>query len=293
MSKRNLLLLMLSFLLAFSISCASEEDDDAGEEDADGSASDAPASSGPKYTSTGKEGTLTGVVKFEGAPPAPSKIQMEGDDFCAKANPNATSETVVINGDKLQNVIVYVKEGPVTKFSFDPSTNPTVLDQKNCQYTPHVVSLQARQQLKITTSDDTTHNVHPTPKNNKEWNKSQPPKGEPIVETFARSEVIPVKCNQHPWMKAFIGVFNHPFHAVTDKDGKYEIKGLPAGEYTIEFWHEKLGSATEKVTVSENGTQTLDFSSGKFTTKSASNSSGIKLGAVMTLSCCQPGHEKH
>jgi protocatechuate 3,4-dioxygenase beta subunit len=94
-------------------------------------------------------------------------------------------------------------------------------------------------------------------------------------------------------MKAYIGVFNSPFYAVTDKDGKYEIKGLPPGEYTIEAWHEKLGSTTEKVTITENGTQTLDFSSAKFAVKSASNSSGLKLGAVFTLPCCRPGHEMH
>jgi hypothetical protein len=294
MSKRKFFLMMMSLLLIFSlitISCGSDEED---EDENGGAAEKEPTDNTanlPKYTKAGNEGTLTGTIKFEGAAPTPAKIQMEGDDFCAKANPNAASESVVVNGDKFQNVIVYVKEG--LKNSFDSPTDPVVLDQKNCQYTPHVVTLQAKQPLKVTTSDETTHNIHPQPKNNKEWNKSQPPKGEPIVETFARAEVIPVKCNQHPWMKAFIGVFNSPFYAVTDKEGKYEIKGLPPGEYTIEAWHEKLGSTTEKVTIAANGTQTLDFSSAKFAVKSASNSSGLKLGAVLTLPCCRPGHEMH
>jgi plastocyanin len=185
-------------------------------------------------------------------------------------------------------VIVYVKEG--LKNSFDPAATPVELDQKDCQYVPHVISAQVKQQIKIVTSDDTTHNVHPQPKNNTEWNKSQPPKGDPLLETFARSEVIPVKCNQHPWMKAYIGVFNHPFHAVTDKDGNYSIKGLPPGEYTIEAWHEKLGTASQKVTVPESGTATLDFSSGAL---KAEKEGSLKLGAAFILSCCQPGHEMH
>ena len=296
MSKRKFFLMMMSLLLIFSlinISCSSDEDEEEGDQPSaeKGESSEPAAAAGPLYTPNGKEGTVSGTIKFDGAAPAPAKIQMEGDDFCAKANPNASSESVVVNGDKLQNVIVYVKDG--LKNSFNVPGDPVVLDQKNCQYSPHVVGLQAKQQLKVTTSDETTHNIHPQPKNNKEWNKSQPPKGEPIVETFARSEVIPVKCNQHPWMKAYIGVFNSPFYAITDKDGHYEIKGLPPGEYTIEAWHEKLGTATDKVTVTENGKQTLDFSSGKFAAKSASNSGGLKLGAVFTLPCCRPGHEMH
>jgi plastocyanin len=213
---------------------------------------------------------------------------MDGDDFCAKNNKNAVSETLVVNGGTLQNVIVYVKEG--LKNSFDPSAEPAVLDQKDCQYTPHVLSLQVKQQIKIVTSDDTTHNVHPQPKNNAEWNKSQPPKGDPLLESFARAEVIPVKCNQHAWMKAFIGVFNHPFHAVTDKDGNYTIKGLPTGEYTIEAWHERLGTASQKVTVKEGETATLDFTSGAL---KAEKKGGLKLGTALIISCCGPGHELH
>src|SRR5438552_16958830 len=150
MSKRKFFLMMMSLLLIFSIitiSCGSDEE----EEGEGGTAEKEPdtAANLPKYTKTGKEGTLTGTIKFEGAAPAPAKVQMEGDDFCAKAYPNAVSESLVVNGDKLQNVIVYVKEG--LKNSFDPPTEPVVLDQRNCQYNPHVVVLPPNQQFKVTT----------------------------------------------------------------------------------------------------------------------------------------------
>jgi hypothetical protein len=123
-----------------------------------------------------------------------------------------------------------------------------------------MVGVQAGQTLKILNSDPTTHNIHPVPANNREWNTSMSPGGSPLERTFAREEVmIPVKCNVHPWMKSYIGVLKHPFFAVTGKDGTFEIKGLPPGEYTIEAWHEKLAPMTQKITVAAKDSKAVDF----------------------------------
>ncbi len=140
-------------------------------------------------------------------------------------------------------MFVYVKDGLGNR-TFDAPKDPVVLDQKGCQYHPHVLGVMAGQTVQIKNDDPTTHNIHPTPKDNREWNESQPPSSPAIEKNFAREEImLPVKCNQHPWMKMYINVVKSPFFAVTDKDGKYEIKGLPPGDYTIAFVQEKLGRA--------------------------------------------------
>jgi hypothetical protein len=133
-----------------------------------------------------------------------------------------------------------------------------VLEQKGCQYKPHVLALQANQKLDVVNSDETTHNIHPSPNNNREWNMTQP-HGMPLEKTFAREEIaISVKCNVHPWMKGYIAVFKHPYFAVTDKNGNFELKEVPPGTYTITAWQEKLGTQTQKVTVGATEA-TIDF----------------------------------
>jgi len=125
---------------------------------------------------------------------------------------------------------------------------------------PRVVAVQVNQSLEVHNSDATTHNIHPVPTVNREWNKSQPAGAAPIQEAFPREEVsIPVKCNVHPWMKSYIAVLKNPYHFVTRKDGKFELKNLPPGEYVIEAWHEKLGTATEKVTLGAKETKSIAF----------------------------------
>jgi hypothetical protein len=125
------------------------------------------------------------------------------------------------------------------------------------------MGLMVGQTLRVINSDNAAHNVHPSPRQNREWNKSQPPGAPPIEEKFTRAEtLIPVKCNQHPWMKAHIGVLGHPYFAVTDKDGKYTIKDVPPGKYTLTAWHEKFGEQPMKdfeVKASEAKTQDFTF----------------------------------
>ena len=204
--------------------------------------------------------SLKGTVKFEGAAPKPSRIEMSADPLCAKARstPAATEDIVVGADGGLANVVVYVSDG-LSSHSFPPPEQPATLEQKGCQYRPHVLALQANQKLEVVNSDETTHNIHPTPNNNREWNMSQP-HGVPLEQSFAREEIaIPVKCNVHPWMRGYIAVFKHPYFAVTDKNGGFELKNLPPGTYTITAWQEKLGTQIQKVTVAAGESKPLDF----------------------------------
>ncbi|HZZ16795.1 MAG TPA: carboxypeptidase regulatory-like domain-containing protein, partial [Candidatus Sulfotelmatobacter sp.] len=199
--------------------------------------------------------TVKGSVKFDGTAPKPSKIDMSQDPACKGSN---EAENIVVSGGDLANVFVYVKDGLGNR-TFDVPKDAVVLDQSGCKYHPHVLGVMAGQTVQIKNDDQTTHNIHPTPKDNREWNESQPPSSPAIEKNFAREEImLPVKCNQHPWMKMYVSVVKNPFYAVTDKSGKYEIKGLPPGDYTIAFVHEKLGEQDQKVTVAAKETKTVD-----------------------------------
>jgi len=205
-------------------------------------------------------GSLKGIAKFEGATLKPARIDMSSDPNCAKSHSTpATTEDLVIDANGgLANVIVYVSDGLGDR-TFEPPQQPAVIEQKGCQYKPHVIALQTNQKLDVVNDDPTTHNIHPMPNNNREWNKSQP-HGLAIEEAFPREEIaIPVKCNLHPWMRGYIAVFKHPYFVVTDKDGSFDLKGLPAGTYTIKAWHEKLGTQTQKITVGTSETKVVDF----------------------------------
>jgi carboxypeptidase family protein len=217
-----------------------------------------------KYVSKGDEGGVSGTVKFDGTPPAAKRIDMGQDANCSATAGEKMTEEYVVNDGKLENVFVYVKGGPVDSHSFDSPSEAVQLDQLGCRYHPHVFGLMTQQTLRITNSDKTTHNIHPSPKVNPEWNEVQSQGAPPKDKTFNRSEVlIPVKCNQHPWMKAYIGVLAHPFYATTDKDGKYTVKGLPPGDYTLVAWHEGGGpngqEQTAKITIGPKDSKTQDF----------------------------------
>ncbi|MGH9971042.1 MAG: carboxypeptidase regulatory-like domain-containing protein [Pyrinomonadaceae bacterium] len=231
-------------------------------------------------------GSVAGAISYNGTPPAPKKIDTSADPVCGQRNPNLVTEDVVVKDGKLANVFVYIKDGTTSDgtkigdYTFTPS-GEVILDQNGCHYRPHVLGLQTNQNLKITNSDPTQHNIHPTPKNNPEWNQTQPNGAPPIEKTFTRAEVlVPVKCNQHPWMKAYIGVLKHPFYAVTGEDGSYTIKGVPPGTYTVAAWHEKGGpNGTEKtmqVTVPASGSGKADFAFGEAAAASA-KSGGLQM----------------
>jgi plastocyanin len=204
--------------------------------------------------------TVTGKVKFEGTPPTPQPIKLSSDPYCQKANPGLTTETEIVGKDgAIENVFVYVKDGLGNR-TFPTPSQPVVLDQKGCHYTPHVFGIQVGQPLQIVNSDDTLHNVHGLAKANKEFNQGQPIQGMKMTHTFSTKEVmIPFKCDVHGWMNAWIGVLDHPYYAVTSADGSFSLKGLPPGTYTIEAWHEKLGTQTQTVTVGEKETKDVAF----------------------------------
>jgi hypothetical protein len=204
--------------------------------------------------------TVTGVVNFEGAAPKEPAINMSAEPDCAKLHSGQVFPKVVDVADgKLANVFVWVKTGLEGK-SFEPATQAVVLDQKGCIYTPHVVALQTNQPFQVTNDDPFNHNVHPLPKTNREWNRSQGADAAPVEEKFPRQEImIPVKCNIHPWMRSYINVVDHPFFAVTGADGSFTIKGLPPGTYTVEAIHESLGAKESSVTLGPSESKQVDF----------------------------------
>ena len=199
--------------------------------------------------------SVSGMVKLDGTAPKAAKIDMSQDPACKGTN---TAETIVDDGGKLANVFVYVKDGLGDR-TFAVPTEAVTIDQQGCKYHPHVLGVMTGQNIEVKNDDPTTHNIHPTPQANREWNESQPPQAAPIEKSFAREEImLPVKCNQHPWMQMYINVVKSPFYAVTGPDGKYEIKGLPPGDYTIAFVQEKLGEQTQKVTLAAKDSKTVD-----------------------------------
>ena len=204
-------------------------------------------------------GNVTGTIRFEGTPPAAEPINMESDPYCQRQG-NARTETVSVgNGSALQNVFVYVKDG-LGERGFPIPSGAVVLDQKGCRYQPHVLGIQVGQTLEIRSSDDTLHNVHAMPASNREFNKAHQAAGIRHTHTFSTREVmVPFKCDVHKWMNAYVGVLDHPYFAVTGADGTFELKGLPPGTYTIEAWHEKLGTQTQTVTIGEQQTSEVGF----------------------------------
>lgn len=204
--------------------------------------------------------SVSGVVRLDGPVPKPGQIPIVGDPYCTKAHPTpmASEDIVADTKGDLQNVVVFVSDG-LTEQNFALPQQAVQIEQKGCTYKPHVVAMRAGQMLRVINSDNTTHNIHPMPANNREWNKSQPP-GLTIEETFARAEVaILVKCNVHPWMRGYVAVFKHPYFAVTGNGGNFDIKDLPPGTYTLQAWHEKLGTATQKITVGANESKAVEF----------------------------------
>ena len=207
-------------------------------------------------TTTGN-GTISGKVTFAGTAPAPERVKIAADPKCQSMHPQGLEkQTVQVKDGGLAHVFVWVKNAPGGQ---PAPADAVTLDQEGCQYHPHVIGVRTGQPIKITNSDDTLHNIHPRPTVNAEFNIGQPRKGMESTKSFDKQEImIPVGCDVHPWMRSYISVVDHPFFAVTSDDGTYEIKGLPAGEYEVEAFHEKLKTQTQKVTV-KDGDSTLDF----------------------------------
>ncbi|MBI2933824.1 MAG: carboxypeptidase regulatory-like domain-containing protein [Planctomycetes bacterium] len=205
--------------------------------------------------------TVTGTVTFKGDAPKRKKIKMEADPQCLALHdkPQLSEEAVVDKEGRVQWCFVYVKGGLEGK-TFETPKEPVVLQQKGCRYDPHVLGIMVGQDLTIHNGDPLMHNVHAIAKRNGEFNFGQPKQGMETSRKFDNPEVmVKFKCDVHPWMSAWLGVLTHPYYAVTGADGKYEIKGLPPGKYTLEVWHETFGTKSEEFEVKAGETKTADF----------------------------------
>lgn len=201
---------------------------------------------------------VTGKIAFEGTAPAPQKVQMTADPYCASHSQNPTLEDVKVSDGGLENVIVYVKSG-LPSATFATPAEAIEIDQHDCHYIPHVFTMRANQPLKIKNSDATLHNIHAWAEKNPTFNVGQPVKDMVNQTKFANEEMpLPIRCDVHKWMSAFVGVFNHPFHTVSKGGGAYSLK-LPAGKYEIVAWHEKYGTQTQTVEVNDNDKKEINF----------------------------------
>jgi plastocyanin len=247
-------------ILCLSAACGGggeqKDTDSAAAAPAAGGAAAAPGGGGPTGSAT-----VSGTIHFAGTPPANPTIDMTEEQACASkyTSPPVDSQYVVSNGG-LGNVFVYVKSGLPAGATYATPAEPVVVDQNGCEYRPRVFGVQVGQTIEIRNSDPLLHNIKAVPTANRGFNISQPTAGMKTTRTFNTAEVmVPLQCNVHGWMKAYVGVVAHPFFAVSSADGKFEIKNLPAGTYEIEAWHEKAGTQTMTVTVGDGETKTADF----------------------------------
>jgi plastocyanin len=207
--------------------------------------------------------TVTGTITFTGKPPALKPLAMDADPACAKkhAGKPVPAEMLVLgSGNTMANVIVWVSKGLPAGKKFPVPSTPVTLDQNGCVYVPHAMGIMVGQAYRILNSDGILHNVHTLPKINPSFNRAMPATSKEATTTFTKPEpIFQIKCDVHPWMSAYIGVFEHPFFSATKTDGKFTISGLDAGTYVISAWHERLGTQTASVTVTGSDTKTTDF----------------------------------
>ena len=245
--------------LLVSAGCGGGETGGGGEEPAEEAGGGGPT---VRPVDAATAGGVSGRVTFTGTPAAAEPIDMAEEAVCsAKHSTPPMSETAMVGADGgLANVFVYVKTGPVTTMQFPTPGEQVVLDQNGCLYAPHVMGLQAGQELLVRNSDDVLHNINATPTENRPFNRSQPQAGMEFTTSFDAPEVmIPVRCDVHGWMEAYIGVTSHPYHAVTSADGSFSLPNLPPGDYEVEAWHEVYGTLTQTVTVPASGAAEVTF----------------------------------
>ena len=205
--------------------------------------------------------TVAGKISFEGTPAPNDKIQMSSDPYCQQhAADNPIMETTKVSDGGLENVIVFVSSGLPAGTAYSTPAAPVEIDQQNCHYIPHVFTMMTNQALNVKNSDQTLHNIHAWAEKNPQFNVGQPVKDMVSNTKFATPEVpLPIRCDVHKWMGAFVGVFDHPFHAVSKSGGSFELK-LPPGNYEITAWHEKYGKKTMMVEVKDNDKKDVKFS---------------------------------
>ena len=270
MSVRKYLSLLFTLMLVVAIGCGGGkevvDEKDLGEDDhaapaestaAAGEGSGAAATAAP--VAVADAATVAGLIKFEGAAPKMPPTQMSADPFCASQHktPEPDEEVVVGPGGELANVIVYVKNAPAGA----PNTTPALLDQRGCKYIPHVSAVQVGQPVQIKNSDNTLHNVHAMPAVNAQFNEGQPMQDMVATKKFDKVEMKPfrIKCDVHGWMKSYMAVLPHSYHAVSQTNGTFSIGNLPPGNYTLVAWHERYGEQEQQVTVGAKEQKQVTF----------------------------------
>ncbi len=204
-------------------------------------------------------GTIVGVVRWEGEIPKRNKLKVTGQDKPCHTKTLVNEELVVSDDAKVRWVVAYIKKIKRGKpFDFDVD-KPVILDQQGCQFSPHVALVGKNQPLRILNSDGVLHNVHLYAKKNEPFNRSMPGELKELNLTFNYSERIHVGCDIHPWMSSWIVVAKHPYYAITGTDGAFRLEGVPAGTYTVEIWHEKLGKMKSEVSVTSGGEARVEF----------------------------------
>jgi len=205
---------------------------------------------GSKRVDPASTGSVAGRVTFTGQAPAPAVLKVDTDPGCTANGATVVDETLLVDSaGGVKNAFVYVKTG-LDDYAFDAPSERVIVDQQGCKYEPRVFGARIGQTIEILNSDPTLHNVHAMPRANDEFNESMPAQGMRMEKTFAAQEIgVPLKCDVHPWMTSYAGIVAHPYFAVTGPDGRFSLPDLPAGTYTLEVWHERLGTRTQQVTV--------------------------------------------
>ena len=272
MTMKKFVSLLFASTLVFWMACGKGKEaskEDQGEDDevqttttAASTAAGAPAAAAPAAAAVSADAaTLTGTVKFEGAAPKMPMIQMSADPYCQSQHSSApaTEEDAVVGpAGELANVFVYIKD---IKGNFPAPSTPVLIDQKGCQYHPHVNAVMVGQPLEIKNDDATLHNIHALPVTNSQFNEGQPVQGMTSTKKLDKVEMTPfkIKCDVHGWMKSYMAVMPHPFYSVSQSNGTFSISNLPPGQYTVVAWHEKYGQQEQQVTVGAKESKALSF----------------------------------
>jgi plastocyanin len=204
---------------------------------------------------------IEGRVRFTGKAPARKRISMDAEAECAALHRGPVYDEPVVTGEDngLANALVYIKTGLDGK-KFPAAQTVAVIDQKGCQFQPRVLAVQTGQTIAVKNSDPVSHNIHPMPKNNRDWNQQQPPGAEDLKRRFGFAEImIPVKCNIHQWMRSYVGVLEHPYFQVTGRDGVFRLGNIQPGRYTLAVWHETLGDRSLEIELPASRTVQAEF----------------------------------
>lgn len=208
-------------------------------------------------------GSVAGIVRFTGAKPPPRIVDATNDPTCVREHPAGLAiESIEVSNERLANVFVYIARGLEDRVFAVPQA-PVVVDQRGCLYAPRVAGVQVGQPIRFLNSDDTLHNVHGEPEHSKAWNFGLSHQGAARELVITTPEVmVPIRCEVHPWMRAYLGVLPHPYFAVTGSDGSYRFAGVPAGRYVVATWHEQLGTRETTITIEPGATVSADFELG-------------------------------